>query len=570
VPNCLLWTPLRSAQLFNRLQLPFLIGVLLVSTATAIAVPSLWTTPALVAGVALTLAASALFVWPQHRWLLTAWVVVVPLIDILAIAFVRAALYPYLPSVGMLCLLPFAWIAYRFRWPGLIVIFGSGVFISVLPFALGGQAVTSFLALLNVITLPVIATGISLAIHLGAMSFKRGRDRTEAATSQLHDALERTRDDELLLRSVLDTVTSAVAFYDSRDRLVFSNSAAEKLLRGAGFRLDTPPHSGPNVLRADRKTPIPPDEQLIPRALRGEVIASHVEWVGEPGDQIAILASARRVHRENGQLFGTLIAAYDVTELANAIEVREEFLTTVSHELRTPLTSVIGYTEELIDMLGDDASRPEIAQALDAISRNGEVLLERVSQLLTAGNKRIELVLEAVDVATLVAQTTEVVTPQARQAGIELVTDLEPSVVAQLDPRRVTQAVENLLTNAVKFTGPGGVVTVTAKADGDGHVVIEVSDTGIGMTADEKRRVFDRFYRAKTVRRNAIQGIGVGLSIVKSIVGAHQGEITVESEQGSGTRISLCFPLTQGERVLPVFEPDQPSATPPPAANVSA
>ncbi|GLJ80453.1 sensor histidine kinase [Microbacterium imperiale] len=546
MPHRLLWTPLSAGQTFLRLQLPFLCGVLFFSVALALEVPTLRDSFVLWFGVAVTGAASMLFLLPGRRWLSTGWVVVIPLLDIVGIAAVRAALVPYLPTIGMLCLFPFAWIAYRFRWPALLLVFVSGVAIAALPFALGGRPITTLLAFINVSALPLIATGISVGIHLGAVSFRRGRERVEDAGRRLQALLEKSQDDELLLRSTLDTVTGAVAFYDANNQLVLANSAAEQMVDVVGFRLDTPPYAGSNVLMADRKTTIPFDEQIIPRALRGEVIASHLEWLGKPGNQIAILASSRRVHRADGMLLGTVIAAYDVTELANAIEIREEFLTTVSHELRTPLTSIIGFTDEIIDTLGDRAHDLGVAAYLETVSRNADLLLDRVGELLTAADKRIELTIEETDIATLLDQVTGPLRLSAERAGIALEVEVPPGLTAVVDPARITQAVENLLTNAIKFTARGGTVTVRARRDDAGDLHISVSDTGIGMTPDEQRRVFDRFYRAQAVRRNAIQGIGVGLSIVKAIVDAHRGRVTVDSEQGVGTTIALCLPVGAG------------------------
>lgn len=542
MPNRLLWVPLSRAQLFVRLQLPFLAGVLGISGVTAAAVPGLFTSVPLLVGVALTVVASLVFTLPGDSWPSSRWVVVIPIVDIVAIACVRAALVPFLPTVGMLCLFPFAWIAYRFRWPALSLVFGGGVFIAALPFALGGRPVTTLLDLVNVVALPFIATGISVGIHLGAIGFRRGRERAELATAQLHETLDRSRDDRLLLRSILDTVNVAIAFYDAQNKLVLANQAAAKLVSTVGFRLDTPPYAGPHVLKADRRTPIPEDQQIIPRALRGEVIASHMEWLGSPGNQIAILASTRRVHKADGELLGTLITAYDVTELANAIEVREEFLTTVSHELRTPLTSIIGYTDEVIDVLGDEAERLRVGSSLETISRNADVLLERVGLLLTAADKRIELAPASVDLVRLLEQTVQPLRMVAERAGIALLTDFPPEMPAEVDPPRITQAVENLLTNAVKFTAHGGTITLRVTSENPDLAVISVSDTGIGMTPDDQRRIFDRFYRAHVVRKNAIQGIGVGLSIVKTIVEAHGGDIAVQSQPDVGTTIALRLP----------------------------
>lgn len=545
MPDRLLWTSLRPFQLFSRLQAPFLVGIVAISLATLWAVEPFGEVAVLLIGIGLAVTASLLFLLPGRGWLLSGWVVVIPLLDIVAIACVRSAMLPYLPTIGMLCLFPFAWIAYRFRWPGLLAVLAGGVFIASFPFILGREPVTTPLAVLNVITLPLIATGISVGIHLGAISFRRGRSKIDRSTQQLHHALEQSRDDQLVLRSLIDTLNSAVAFYDARNQLVLANAAADHLVSAVGFRLDVPPYAGPDVLMADKQTPIPLSEQIIPRALRGEVIANHLEWLGPSGDQVAIMASSRRVHREDGLLLGTMIVAYDVTELANAIEVREQFLTTVSHELRTPLTSIIGFTDELSDTLGADAERLGVDVYLTTISRNADTLLDRVSQLLTAADKQITLAPVTTDLVTVINDTTGPITLLADRAGISLTTHSPPHLIAEVDPARIAQSLENLLTNAIKFTGRGGSITVASRSVDDDTIAITVSDTGIGMTRDEQRRIFDRFYRSQAVRNNAIQGIGVGLSIVKTIVDAHHGSITVNSQPAVGSAITLVLPRHQ-------------------------
>ncbi|MEV5042090.1 PAS domain-containing sensor histidine kinase [Microbacterium sp. LMI1x-1-1.1] len=549
-----MWKPMRPEELFSRLQLPFVAGVTFVVIAAGLAVPSLWSAGPVLAGVGLAYAASAFFLLPRRAWLLTPWGIVVPLVDIVALALLRASLFPYIPTVGVLCLMPFAWIALRYRWQALALVFLGGLLIAGLPLVLQVETVSTPLMVLNLLTLPFLTTGISVGIHLAVKSFRKSRQEVEDAARRLQANLEQSRDDEMVLRTVLDTVNGAVAFYNAEGRPVLANRAAHKLTGVVGFRFDEAPYAGPHVFKADRKTPVPCAEQIIPRALRGDAIRNHLEWFGQPGDQVAILSSSGRVHRSNGELLGTVVAAYDVTDLADAIEAREEFLTTVSHELRTPLTSVVGYTEQVIDILGEDAERLGIGTALGAISRNSEVLLERVSQLLTAGNKKMVLAPTVVDVAELVEETVAVMEPLARQAGVALSLECDENVIAELDSRRIEQAVENLLTNAVKFTPSGGSVSVrvTHVADGD-QVHIAISDTGMGMTADDKRRVFDRYYRATAVRKDAVQGIGVGLSIVKSIVSAHAGEVDIESEPGEGTTITLCLPRMR-EPVAPAEE----------------
>lgn len=538
-----MWKSMRPEELFSRLQLPFLAGAVVVALAACAAVPALWRSGTLLAGVGIAAMASLVFLLPRRGWLLTSWGVLVPLLDIVALALVRLELLVYIPTVGVLCLMPFAWIALRYRWQALSIVFVGALFISALPLLLRVEAISTPLMLLNLLTLPFLSTGIAVAIHLGVTSFRKSRKGVEDAALDLQATLEQSRDNELVLRTVLDTVNGAVAFYNAEGRLIVANRSARKLADAVGFRFDVPPFAGPHVRHADKTTPVACEDQIVPRALRGDFIHNHLQWLGTPENQVAILASSGRVHRPDGAFLGTVVAAYDVTDLAEAVEAREEFLTTVSHELRTPLTSVVGYAEQVTDILGEDAERLGVATAIGAIARNADVLLERVSQLLTAGNKRIVLQPTVVDVAELVSETVEVMVPLARQAGVSLLVECEENLIAELDVRRMEQAIENVLTNAVKFTPRGGSVSVTVShlEEGD-QLFIAITDTGIGMTDDDKRRVFDRFYRASAARQNGVQGIGVGLSIVKAVVSAHGGEVSIDSEPGQGTTIALSIP----------------------------
>lgn len=542
MPNRILWRRLAPAELFVRLQLPFLVGLGLIAIATVSIVPELRLDGPLTTGVLVGILASVLFFAFPASWIASPAIIAIPALDIVAIALVRSSLYPFLPSVGMLCLFPFAWIAYRFPWQGLLVVFAGGVLIASTPLVLGEAPASTPLAVLNVVTLPAIATAISIGVHLAAVGFRAGRAEVTQANDTLHRAAESAEDRQRLLRSVIDTVDAAVACYDADGRLFLANAKAYELASAAGYALDAPPYSGEHVMMADKRTPVRPDDQMIPRALRGEVVRSHLEWIGEPGEQVAVLASAQQAVRENGELLGTVVAAYDVTELAHAIEVREDFLATVSHELRTPLTSIIGYTELISDTLGEDAVSLGVERALTVIGRNAETLSDRVGQLLTAAPRRLELNIAEGDLAVALRRTARSLTVLAERAGQDIEVDLPDSLVVTADVKRLAQATENLLSNAIKYTPSGGRISLRAGlADGD-TVAIAVKDSGIGMTPDEQSQVFSRFYRSRRVKDEAIPGLGIGLSVVDSIVRAHDGSVQIDSAPGVGSTFTLRIP----------------------------
>ncbi len=247
-----------------------------------------------------------------------------------------------------------------------------------------------------------------------------------------------------------------------------------------------------------------------------------------------------------------MVAGYvERTKLAAEAErSKNEFFGLISHELRTPLTSIIGYSELLTELEGDALSE-QAQKFVEVITRNAHRELRLVQDLLLlvrleAGTFSLER--DAVDLRAAVAQSCEAVRPQAERAGVELRLSLDETGEVWADAHRIGQAVDNLLTNAIKFSEPGDAVRVSLESNAEGFA-LEVEDEGIGVAADEVEKLFDRLFRASSAVSNQIQGTGLGLTIVKSVVEAHGGTIKVRSEEGEGT----CFRLE-----LPRLEPPHP------------
>jgi signal transduction histidine kinase len=144
--------------------------------------------------------------------------------------------------------------------------------------------------------------------------------------------------------------------------------------------------------------------------------------------------------------------------------------------------------------------------------------------------------------AELVKATAEHALPEATKAGVEISVDADAAPAIEADPHRLAQVLENLVSNAIKFTPRGGRVTIRAGREGDA-AVLAVADTGIGIPADDCDRLFERMFRAREAERLHIQGTGLGLTIVKAIVDAHHGSITVESDLGKGATFLVELPL---------------------------
>jgi PAS domain S-box-containing protein len=229
-------------------------------------------------------------------------------------------------------------------------------------------------------------------------------------------------------------------------------------------------------------------------------------------------------------------------QLEQADRLKDELISIVSHDLRTPLTSIMGYLELALEE-SDDGTADDRRDFLLVAQRNSERLHRLVEDLLFVSrvkSGRAGLDLEQADVGRIARDAVENALPTASTAGIVLASECERDVVASVDPHRVSEAIENLLSNALKFTPPGGRVDVRVTGDAE-TVTIRVSDTGVGVAEDDLDHLFDRFFR--TASAEGVPGAGLGLSIVKAIVEAHGGEIAVDTAEGEGTTFRVYLPL---------------------------
>lgn len=526
-------------RVFVRAQLPFVLGALFVLLGLALGAPAAAATPLVSEAALIVLSASiAAALLPWERWSPT-WLLLIAVADIVAVALLRAELSTVLPAVSMLVIFPVLWIAYGFPPVAFTAAVGGTVLMTSLPFAISGSLPATPLQWINVITLPGLILAVAIVVYIAAQHLRRSSARLAAAHEARAGALSRAHDNELVMRTVLDTVRSAVVLYDGAGRLALANRTAEGLARSTGLSLERPPYAGPSVLTDDRSAPVPPDEQIIPRALRGERISGQLHWMGDGDAQCAILADSDRVLRADGSMLGTVIAAYDVTEMADAAQIRHDFLRTVSHELRTPLTSVTGYLDLLLERVGD--SDPTLARHLSAVERNVLVLTDRVNELLAAAASESPISTRPVVLSDLIGSAVRAVAPRAAHRGssIQQIGATPDRVV--LDPVRIRQALEELLVNAVKFSPPSSAIVIGQRVDAGGiHVV--VSDSGPGLTSVERARVFDPFYRTAFARENAIQGFGIGLSVVRNAVVAHGGRVRVGGSASGGTSMAIVLP----------------------------
>jgi signal transduction histidine kinase len=235
--------------------------------------------------------------------------------------------------------------------------------------------------------------------------------------------------------------------------------------------------------------------------------------------------------------------------LREADRLKDEFVALISHDLRTPLTSITGYVElALEDDLSDD-----LRGYLQVVARNAERLLALVNDLLFVARLQAgEMSLEPgeVDLTKVVRDGVRSMEPRAAAKGVTLTCVVEAVPTVRADRGRVLQLLDNLVSNAIKFTPAGGSVHVSLGHAGD-CVALEVADRGIGIAPEDQRRLFERFFRAENAVERQVPGTGLGLYISRVIADAHQGKLTVRSELDQGSTFRLELPLS----VVAVAEP---------------
>lgn len=277
------------------------------------------------------------------------------------------------------------------------------------------------------------------------------------------------------------------------------------------------------------------------RATQGEEFDDYAFWVGaDPRTRAAFSVSARQVRGPTGDKLGSALAYQEITDLMRARLTQDEFVSSVSHELRTPLTAMLGYLE----MMGEDPGVPaEVVAQLKIVERNALRLRSLLSDLLQVGQLEegsFSLHLEITDLVGLVQEAVEVSQPMADQHGVAVETSGPEHLMAVVDRQRMRQVLDNLISNGIKYTRAGGRVGVEVR-QGAQSLELDVTDTGIGIAPGETEHVFDRFFRSDAVDQR-IPGTGLGLNIVRSIVLAHHGRVTLESELGKGSTFRVTLP----------------------------
>ena len=364
----------------------------------------------------------------------------------------------------------------------------------------------------------------------------------QAAVALAHAlALRRTRQLLDVNRAVLDSTREGITMVDLSGRLVFSNRIMEELY--ASFGIPAEGTVWERLTHTAEKTTTP--ERYIEDLTR---VTGDPDLVYENDFTIADSGSTFHgvtapVRDSAGRLIGRIFSLRDVTAEREAERLKDDFVATVSHELRTPLTSMFGFLEVLLD--GDAGElNGEQRRFLEIVQRSTERLMRLVGDLLFIGqidSGRLSLETAPTDVPAVAEEVVESARALARVKGIELILRADAVPPIEADRARLTQLTDNLLSNALKFTPSGGRVEVAVR-QADGHCVLEVADSGVGIPEAERSRLFERFFRTSEATERAIPGTGLGLAISKAIVEAHGGTIGIVDRDGPGSTFRVELP----------------------------
>ena len=347
--------------------------------------------------------------------------------------------------------------------------------------------------------------------------------------TEIQTQMKALTDQRNALTAVLTHMADGVIITDREGQVRLMNPAAAQLL---GFPQDTA--TGKSLVAVAR------DHQVVEVWRRcqesDEEQSEAVEMVGR-GPFLQVVATPLRDTPQDG----CLVLLQNLTQIRRLETVRRDFISNISHELRTPLASLKALVDTLHDGALDDP--PAARHFLECMETEVDTMTQMVQELLELSrieSGQVPLRLEPAPVADAVLSPVERLQAQAERAGLRLTVDLPSDLPPLLiDVERVQQALTNLVHNGIKFTPPGGKVTITAAPVGD-EVIISIRDTGVGIPADDLPRIFERFYKADRARSGG--GTGLGLAIAKHIILAHGGRIWVESVEGKGSIFHIALP----------------------------
>jgi signal transduction histidine kinase len=380
-----------------------------------------------------------------------------------------------------------------------------------------------------------------LATSFNEMSRALARHQTHLAEQNVD--LERLAN---VLRAVLDSTIDGILLSDAEGNMQLANRPLVRLTREMGMSYD-----GTVVDRLLSVAHRVRDEDAYRKTMEGLRENPDESTFDEFEDSVTgrvFQGFTSPVLDDRGGFIGRLWTLRDVTQQRELDRLKDDFVATVSHELRTPLTSMMGFLEMIREGEAGELN-DEQKRFLAIVYRSSERLQRLVGDLLFVARldaNGLQLQFGDAQLDDIVRDAVEASGALARSREVSLVAEVDEIPPVSGDKERLSQLVGNLISNALKFTPAGGSV-IARTFVGEGHAVVEIADTGIGIPLGEQNRLFQRFFRSSTATEQAIPGTGLGLVISRAIAEAHGGTIGVTSLPGEGTTFRVEIPLEPAE-----------------------
>lgn len=350
---------------------------------------------------------------------------------------------------------------------------------------------------------------------------------------------ERKKDDALLT-----SIGEGVMAFDKQEKIIMLNTTGEYI---TGYLEEELMGKSPQeVLQfADKgQKPISEADQPTKKVIaNGQPITlSELYLKKRNGEFFPAWASFAATRDADDKVIGGIIVFRDITEELQVEQMKQELISIATHELRTPITGIKGYLDMVIQ--GDTGKlNPETKEVIGEVVKINQRLADLVDDLLNVGRieqGRIEIRPVEMDLGKLIEEVVSELQIQAKEKALNLTSQADLKLMVKADPERTRQVLINLIGNAIKYT-PAGSVTVSAEKT-QNEVLVTVKDTGLGMSPEAQKKLFEKFYRVKTEKTRAITGTGLGLWITKKLVEMMGGKISVQSEEGKGSTFSFSLP----------------------------
>lgn len=513
-------------------QLILALTTVTVAAGAAFLTPALFNEWAFSAGLLTIVAVTAISLGvPWHR-IGASGVLVLPVVDAAAVGLLASGANPLL---AFLWVFPVAWVATYYSAYALVAILslvGVSSLVRVFLVGITPQEV------INVVILMITIGFVGIIMHVGRARNRASKQLLRAQSMRNGHALRRVTEQKARNQQLVDSLDVGIARVREGGVIEMSNRTFRTL-----FALDEHAPFQPAAAveyRSRGGAPVPATETTLARASRGELFSEELVWLfGVDGRWRALNTYTRVVEEDQPASEGILLLVEDVSAQVDPRSNQEATRRTISHELRNPLTAILGHVDLLLE--GDDVTEP-VRRELEVVQRASERMDRLINDALVTASHPNDDADQDFHLADIARASIEGFTPAAEAGGVAMDVHLDEPLPLCGDAFRLRQVVDNVLGNAIKYVPRGGTVTVRTEHRDTGEAALVITDTGIGIPAEDLPRIFETGFRTHLARDRGIPGTGLGLGISRGIVIAEGGRLDITSEPGKGTEVTLVLP----------------------------